>query len=361
MKTLYKTIKERIFNPTEAERKKASFNLALFSANIKRFLPFVPASDYEELYKKVIYYQKISGREQADTTYLRKSRIIDETTFGVTSASVQDNTIFATFHLGSYRLMNCYLYELGYKIVLIIDDSVFQKQQEEMLRVCKEVLQSKTTSDMVILNIKDRKSIFKLKQFIAEGYVMSVYLDGNSAMMDTQQDFSKSYIGINFFKNQIFVKNGVGKLAALLQAQIVPVVSFRDEPESSTLEFYGEMRQEDFENKEDFAVQSIATAYQKLEERLIHYPEQWECWLYIHKWFMRDTVATYSTPDRIEGYFNKERYTTFTLGDAPFLFDLIDYQSYPIDQELYEALHENTFDTISLDTMRELLSKNIIV
>ena len=361
MNVSLENFRNRIFNPTDEGRKSASYSLAVFSANIKRFLPSINASDYEEFYKEVIYYQKVSGIEQADTDYLRKSKIIDNTFIDVSSGVVKQHTIFATFHLGSYRLMNCYLYELGYKVVLIIDDSVFNKQQEEMLRVCREVLDGKASSDMIILNIKDRKSIFRLKQLVEEGYVMSVYLDGNSAMMEKNQDFTKSYIPIDFLKNKIFVKNGVGKLATLLQAQIVPVVSFRETAQSNTLEFHKEIRMEDFETKEEFAVQAIELAYQKLEAKLIHYPQQWECWLYIHKWFMRDASAAYVSSEKIEGFFNKERYTTFSLGKANFLFDLIDYQSYPIEEELYTALNKNSFDTIGLDLMQELLSKNIII
>ena len=361
MKTSLKNFRERIFNPTAEERRGASYSLALFSANIKRFLPWIPPADYERLYKEVVYYQKISGIEQADTRYLRRSKIIDYTTLRSASGSVQEHTIFATFHLGSYRLMNCYLYELGYKVVLIIDDSVFNKQQEEMLRVCREVLHNEATSDMVILNIKDRRSIFRLKELMRSGYVMSVYLDGNSAMVDKNQDFTKSFIPVAFLESKIFVKNGIGKLAALLQAQIIPVVSFREQSGDNTMEFHKEIRMEDFKTREEFSVRSIEKAYQLLEEKLIHYPEQWECWLYIHKWFMRDASRGYVAMKKTNGLFNTERYTTFSLGNAYFLFDLIDYQSYPIEEELHKAIRNNAFDTIAPNIMEELKKKNVLL
>jgi lauroyl/myristoyl acyltransferase len=361
MKDSLENFRSRILNPSPEERKKASYSLALFSANIKRFLPAVQADDYEEMYRNVIYYQKKSGVEQSDLKYLRETKVINKSRVNLESVAVSENTVFATFHLGSYRLMNCYLYEQGYKVVLIIDDSVYHKQQEEMLRVCRDVLQGKSTSEMVILNIKDRRAIFQLKQLIEEGYVMSVYLDGNSAMVDKEQDFSKSFIPIRFLEQEIFVKNGVGKLAALLNARIIPVVSFRDESDSNNIEFYEEIKMDDFATRDDFAVRSIEIAYRKLEEKLVEYPEQWECWLYIHKWFMRDVSVSFDELNKVEGCFNRKRYTTFFLGESIFLFDLLDYRSYPIDNKLYEALRKNDFGTIKPDFLRELKIRNVIV
>ncbi|MCL9807366.1 hypothetical protein NAT51_17700 [Flavobacterium amniphilum] len=353
--------RSRILNPTAEERKKTSYSLALFSANIKKFLPAIPTHDYEKMYGEVIYYQKKSGVEQSDMDYLKRTEIINHSNIRLNEGKVNENTVFATFHLGSYRLMNCYLYEQGYKVVLIIDDSVYNKQQEEMLRVCRDVLQGKPTSEMIILNIKDRSSIFKLKQYIEDGYVMSVYLDGNSAMTDKNQDFSKSFISIPFFGSQIFVKNGVGKLAALLNAQIVPVVSFRDESDRNSIEFHKEIKMGDFVSRDDFAVRSIEAAYLKLEEKLIQCPEQWECWLYIHKWFMRDDSVSFESLKHVEGCFNKERYTTFFLGQSIFLFDMLDYQSYPIDDELYEALRKDDFELIQTEILEELKFRNVII
>jgi len=270
-------------------------------------------------------------------------------------------TIFGTFHLGSYRLLNCYLYEKGFKIVLIIDDSVFENQQEEMLRVCRDVLNGKESSDMVILNVKNRSSIFKLKQLIEKGYVMSVYLDGNTGVNTRSQDFSKSYIPINFLKSNMYVKNGIGKLAALLDAKLIPVVSHRDSNEINHIEFYKEIKSNDYPNKHDFSIKSIEIAYKKLEEKLLKYPTQWECWLYIHKWFMRDYSTPYFSSEHNENKFNQERYTTFSLNESQFLFDMMDYKSFPLKKNLSKSIQENNFQKIDRILRQELIEKNILI
>lgn len=352
---------ESLTKTTENEIKKASYSLAMFSANIKRFLPNIPKSEYIQMYKDVFYYQNLSSKEQYDPEYLIKNKIINHSSVDIEDVNINTPTVFATFHLGAYRLLNCYLYERGHKIALIIDESVFMSQQEEMLRVCREELKGKKTSDMVILNVKDRTSIFKLKQLIEKGYVMTVYLDGNTGVNVKNQDFSKGYIPISFLESNIFVKNGVGKLAALLEAQFIPVVSYRDEDDINCMEFFKEIKTIDFITKQDFSIKTIEIAYKKLEEKLLKHPTQWECWLYIHKWFMRDVISPYVNVENICSYFNTDRYTTFLLGEAPFLFDLIDYQSYPIENKLFEAISKNNFKKIGSDLLEELAKKNIII
>ncbi|MNQ34495.1 hypothetical protein D3C85_479520 [compost metagenome] len=361
MKKEIENLKDLIYNPSKKMLDDYSYNYATFSSNIKRFLPSIPSSKYMRMYQEVIYYQKVSGLEQSDSVYLNESKIINHSKVNLEQPILNKTTIFATFHLGSYRLLNCYLYEKGFKVVLIIDESVFVNQQEEMLRVCREELKGKDSSDMIILNVKDRASIFKLKQLIIDGYVMTVYLDGNTGINEKNQDFSKSYITINFLKSNMYVKNGIGKLAALLDAQFIPVVSYRDDKGRNHIEFNPEISNDDFESKQQFAVKTIEIAYNKLEEKLIKYPTQWECWLYIHKWFMRDGVSPYYITQQVENNFNKERYTVFTLNKSSFLFDMFDYRSYPIGSDFLKAIRENDFKKIDPFLFQGLIEKNIVI
>lgn len=352
--------KNQFQNPSEKEIKNASYSFAMFSANIKRYLPSIPVTNHIEMFKEVFYYQKISADEQSDHQYLKTNKIVNHSTVDLRN-NIEKPTVFATFHLGSYRLLNSFLFEQGHKIVLIIDESVFVNQQQEMLRVCREVLIGKESSDMVILNVKDRVSIFKLKQLIEKGYIMTVYLDGNTGVNVRNQDFSKGYIPINFLESTMYVKNGVGKLAALVDAQLIPVVSYRDENDTNHMEFFKELNIDDFKDKQEFSVKTIEIAYNKLQEKLLKYPTQWECWLYIQKWFMRDFSTPFFSDIDILGSFNGDRYTTFQLGDVSFLFDMFDYKSYPIEDELVNAIKANSFKKIDSGLVLELEQKNIII
>ncbi len=353
--------KNQIYNPSAKEINNASYSLALFSANIKRFFPDIPSSEYAPMFQEVLYYQKLSGAEQYDRDYLLQTTVVNNSSVNLTECETKEPLIFATFHLGSYRLLNSILYENGYKIVVIIDETVFLGQQEKLLRSVKSVLKGKSTSDLIILNVNDRTSIFRLKQLLEQGYVMTVYLDGNTGINAKSQDFSKGYIPIDFLGKTINVKNGIGKLAALLEGKIVPVVAYRDENELNHVTFHKEIAISDFEDRKEFSVKAIEMAYKILEEKLVLYPTQWECWLYIQKWFKRDYTTPFTEEADSLNRFNDNRYSTFVVNESNFIFDLLDYKSFPVEKELVDAIKENNFSVLDPETFNILKEKNILV
>ena len=294
--------------------------------------------------------------------YLKNSKIINNSTIDLKNINVKEPVIFASFHLGSYRKFNSILYELGHKIVIVIDESFYIKQQENIINNVAPLLKGKVSSDFIILNVMDKTSIFKLKHLIKNGYVMSIYLDGNTGINSDNVTFSKSYIPINFLNNIIYVKNGIGKLAALLGAKIVPIIAHRDEEENNNIVFYKEIEILEFENKQNFAIRSIEEAYKLFEIMLNTYPTQWESWLYIHKWFKRGFTTSFieRRSNSIDYNFNHDRYALFKLVDSFFLFDLFDYQSYPITQELSDIFKHKNFSKLNRSFLEELIKKNIL-
>lgn len=352
---------ELILNPTERNIEQLSYRYTLFCANIKKFLPLINPKEYYKMFQDLLYYQYSSDIEQNSLDYLDASKIINRSNINLDNYKNEHPIIFATFHLGSYRLINSLLYEKGFKIALIIDESVFASQLTKFTDTLNNVLRPKENSDLVILNVNDRTSIFKLKQLISEGYVMSVYLDGNKSINNKKQDFSKGYIKIPFLNNKIFVKNGVGMLAKFLNAKIVPVVAYRDDLDTNFIEFGSEISINDYKSKEEFSIKSIELCYKKLEEKLILYPTQWECWLYIHDWFIRDFNVPYSNIKNLKKEFNTERYNTFIVKECYFIFDLYSYQSFPIEKKLFEALKNNKYDDIEINLQNELIQKNILI
>lgn len=354
--------KKRLENPTQEQIDRMSYQFAVFVANINKFLNDKSQGiNYKEFYLDLLYHKWLSGIEQYDIKSLRKSVIINETSYNFDSLIFDKPIIFTAFHLGSYRLFNSFLFEKGHKIVLIIDESVFLRQQSEILENVKPLLDKKETSDIVILNIKDSSAIFKLKKYIEQGYVMSVYLDGNTSINEDDNDFKKSYIPINFFENIVYVKNGVAKLAYLLNANIIPVISHRDEKEINHITFFKEISLLDFENKKDFPVKSIELIYKIFQEKLSIYKTQWESWLFIQVWFKRDFHIPYKVSTQILFKFNSDRYIFFKKKETFFLFDLFDYKSFPLELSLYNSLKNENFSEIEESLKKELISKNIII
>jgi len=108
---------------------------------------------------------------------------------------------------------------------------------------------------------------------------MTVYLDGNTGVNMKSQNFSKGFIPINFLNQEIFVKNGISKLSVLLNAKIIPVISYRNKEENSIIEFCKEISIDSYSNKNDFIFKAIQDSYKILETKIHEFPTQWTSWI----------------------------------------------------------------------------------
>jgi len=354
-----KKYREKLKNPSQEEIDYRSYEYALFCANLNFFLPEVyKNSNTIDLFKDYMYYAWISTLEQYNHKYLNNTIITNNSKINFNQ---QNPIIFCSFHYGSFRLLNSYLYEQGHKIVIIVADDVFNKQEKDLIDNVIPMLKGTENFDFIILNVTKRSSIFKLKGLINKGYHMTVYLDGNTGIKDNNQSFEKGFMPISFLNKTVYVRNGIGKLAALLKATIVPTITHRDKKENNHLTFYKAIKISDFESKQEFSLKSIEIVYNIFERELIHDPMQWGTWIYIHKWFKRGYTTSFNHIDNIQNVFNIDRYVFFKLGTSNFLFDLIDYKSYPIKNNLYKSITKGKLNELNSDVYNEPIKKNIII
>lgn len=353
----------KLQNPDPRDIEKMSYQYSLFVANVKRFLPELPKEEYKLFFANLIYQKWLSGIEQYYIKSLKSSmKIINNTSFNLENPKECPPLIFAAFHIGSYRLFNTYLLENGFKIVLIVDHTVFLSQREDILKNVIPNLSNKENTDIIILDVSDRTSLFKLKNLILDGYAMSVYLDGNTGVeKNRDNEFDGSYTPITFFNNTVYVKNGIGKLSLLVNADIVPVISYRDANDSSIITFEKEIKISDFENRKEYPIKSIEYIFEIFQDYLRVHKTQWLQWLYLHKWIKREGETPKTISTNVKNVFNEDRYSLFKLRDSFYLFDLYDYLSFPISADLYENLKNNKLYLIEENTAAELIKKNVIV
>lgn len=353
---------DKLNNPKLIDIDKVSYQYSMFMANAKRFLPELSKEEYRSFFVELLYQQVLATIEQYDISLLKNLKIINHTSFCLEKPEECPPLIFATFHLGPYRLFNSFLFENGFKIALIVDHNVYLSQREDILNNVKPLLKDNKKADFVILDVKDRTSLLKLKNLMLDGYVMSVYVDANSGVERTRSnEFDNSFIPINFFNNTVYVKNGIGKLSLLVNADIVPIISYRDQNETPIIHFHKEIKISDFKDRKMYPKQSIEQVYKILEDSLHIHKTQWLDWIRIHKWIKRDVKTPYTVNHNIQNIFNDDRYSLFILNTSHYLFDLFDYTSYPITAELYDMLKNNKFSFISEDTKNELIEKNVII
>ena len=359
IKNQLEKIRDRYFNPSESEIKESGYNFSITSATILKFLPEINVENHFDFYKEILYYQSKAGLEQYNNDLIKTLKINNYSNINdFKDLSVKRSLVFATFHLGSYRLINHYLLNLGLKLVLIIDEAVFNKQAKDLKKLSEHF--KNNNSDFIILNVKDRESIFKLKNLLNNGYSLVVYLDGNSGLAK-DKDFTKGHTHINFLNHSMYVKNGVQFISKITKAIFIPVVSYFED-DLNQIDFYEPVDFEfDESSKTDYAIEK---AYKCLEIKLKKHPTQWECWMYMYKWFDRNFDVIYKEipDDKILKKFNSKRYSMFELkGSHFFIFDRELFKSIEIDEELYNSIIKNDLDKISLSLLNELKLKNIII
>ena len=353
---------KKFSNPEVTDIEKMSFQYALFLANMKRFLPEMPKENYKSFFLDLQYHRWLSKKEQYDLELLHHMKIINSSSFNIETPNQCKNIIFATFHLGPFRLFNCFLLERGFKIALIVDHNVYLSQGEELINEVLPLLNNSGKADLIVLDVKDKKSIFRLKELISNGYVISVYLDGNTGITRIRSnEFDNSFIQIVFFNNKVNVKYGIGRLALLLGLDIIPVISYRDKNENPVVYVNKEIKISDFQDRKTYPQKVIEHLFSLFEKKLAIHKNQWVDWVFIHQWFKRGARTPYTVPHTIMNIFNEDRYALFIKDKCHYLFDLYDYISYPIDSELYEQLNKNNISSIKKDWMAELVEKNIII
>jgi KDO2-lipid IV(A) lauroyltransferase len=158
-----KELREILLHPSEQNIKDNSYNYTLFQANIQRFLPKFDTDNFEELYKQFIYYKNITFFDQFDLKKLAQLSVVNHSTFDLSPSNLKEPAIFATFHYGSYKVMNFYLLKQGFKVVLIVDEYAYYKQKEKIKKLYLQYKEDalKNNSDFIILNVKEPSFKFK--------------------------------------------------------------------------------------------------------------------------------------------------------------------------------------------------------
>ncbi len=96
------------------------------SANLHTFLPTLSASEHDQFFADILYYQALAGVDEkliAKVAELSLTGAPDS----LWDAAAGKPTIFCTCHLGSYRLLGLLLTRLGMTFNLLIDTQTYTK------------------------------------------------------------------------------------------------------------------------------------------------------------------------------------------------------------------------------------------
>jgi|TARA_B110000908_G_C10214775_1_gene432177 KDO2-lipid IV(A) lauroyltransferase len=358
-------LKNRIFSDTNDRDDDYSKSFAFSSANLNSFLPSIESNKHKMFFKKCLFNQHLSSIEEDDFNTIDSLNIINNTSFNDIEKikDLQTPTIFTTFHLGSYRILNSFLTKHGFNTTLIVDEEVYTAQKDSFIKGW-EVVENyyKKKSSFTVLNAEKRSVLLTLIRLIKNNNVLIVYLDGNTG---TGKKLNKNpnLIKIDFLKNTMFVRKGFAFLSNILKTNIVPVLSYRDN-DKINLHFFKEMAHDTTLSREDSINQITNYNFENFEKYLLKYPEQWEGWFYMHKWFDLKSLKKqpYKKLYTLKNKTNFKRYIPFKYCvNQYFLLDKSDFNSYPISYKVYRGLWDNTINSIDSENKTELIKINAII
>ena len=99
-----KRYRKGLSNPTQEDIDIRSYEYALFKASMKRFFPKISNEDHIDMFKDYMYHIWISGLEQYDMGYLKKTTVINNSSIDLSTNEQRAPLIFSSFHFGSFRL-----------------------------------------------------------------------------------------------------------------------------------------------------------------------------------------------------------------------------------------------------------------
>lgn len=299
---------------------------ALFRANIYHFLPDYPASRYDELYRQVCANQRQAADDyrQARPEWIA-SRCLE---LGGWLARVQARPgIIATYHTGSYRLLNLCLATAGLPLALLVSAEVAARERQSML-----LKQQRLTKDarpdrpLVVLEAEDPHILRKTGRLLAQGYYVVFYVDGNTGAAEGR---STHLLQLPFLAGRLNVRQGIPLLSYLAG---VPVYPIRCDRQHGVPHFVcaDPMVPHPGETRNDYAVRVMAMLYRFLEVALEQDPATWECWRYIQQWVVGKEVGRCASADLNLLAGPAHRWHVFREQGRRYLIDAKGYIFYPM-------------------------------
>jgi len=355
------------------------------SANLQMLLPEIPREQHLAFSREVKWHQIWAAHDQREFHLARTTRVIDSSGIFDDVKGGRRNAIFCTYHVGSYRLINIILHALDVPYSLVADHEFVTEQADEVRSLAWD-LQSTylkvEPKELEVLDAEQSSGAFKALRRLKEGRSLLFYIDGNTGVGGHTQDREK-YIAVNFFGHELHARKGIAFISYSADIPIIPVICVRTGWLDRELHVLEPIVPDRSLSRDEFCRQATQQLYSTLEKYLRNTPEQWEGWMYIHKFINTELLFQHEQqmaeesdmpeflPD-ILYTFNSERYVIMQLSEQDFLFDRRTFRIVPLTYHLKEVLNafqepasyaDLCFDDFAVteEAIRDLYHHNVIV
>ncbi|MCU0468973.1 MAG: hypothetical protein MUF58_10245 [Arcicella sp.] len=346
-------------------------NYFLTRANLFHLAPeMVKDGNDFEFFKNILFYQSWSGIDEQQFDFVPEADIDGRLDFLVDID--EKPRIFCTYHLGSYRMLNLLLTNLGVNFSLVIDNHTVETQGEKFKRLIEEFKQEmnpKIKNEFKILNAESPSIGLQMMREIKSGRSLVFYIDGNTGVGGVHRHDDK-LTQINFLGKKFFARKGIAFISHATQTPIIPVLSHRVGDVEVKVNFYDAIIPSKQTEREIYCQQTTQRIYDLFSDVLRKYPEQWEGWLYVHKYMdipslirpLENVAVRFEElENNVHFTFDKQRFGVFSIREQAYVFDRNTYMSHTIAPNIKDMLVAfNWQPTITKDNIMDTLGNNYI-
>lgn len=344
------------------------FNLV--SAGLRNFLPHIEFKEHEEIFKNILFHQRLSNLEQAHQQAL-DCVTCENLTNDTWKLLKKGGGIICTFHTGSYRIINQVLVKHKIPFTLVIAKSILESQGNRFTDLFRLFSNGYDEGSFGLIDAESPSSGLQMLREIKKGRYLVLYIDGNTGA-GNKDDEKNNLCDIRFLSQRVLARRGIAFLAHIAKAPIITIASYRKSIDDIRLRFFDPIYPGEDHDREAFSENTTQKIYDFVAPVIAEYPEQWEAWMYLHK--VANIVTSAETSDRsvaeVRGdanlMLNLTEFGVLKLLDDFYLFKKCGYTSFPIDKDLYGFLH----GSISEPVMRkqiddalflQLYQKNVLI
>lgn len=242
-----------------------TWEFALFSANLHRYLPVIPWADHPQLYQQYTEYH------QPRTLYDRSAW---ETTV-LDPYMTTGPRILCLYHLGYHAQLPRVLADNGLRFDVLMDRKVFEEQRELLEHLRDDMNGNENTYRFLFSD--NPAVLLQVRTTLQQGRHLVVFADGNSgtdtALANRQE--------VDFLNSRLAVRKGIALISHLMMTPVIPI-SHRMQGQKIQLIVGGAIFPADTPRGEYIGA-CMQALYGFLSRELTAQPWLWECWSYLHE------------------------------------------------------------------------------
>ena len=338
------TLKEKIYKTRfdEIENLGLLGTYMTVSANLLTYLPQMNIDNQYKLIQDVQFHRAVSNVDQYYLTLLDELKVIDKT--NIIEQSKDRSHIYVTYHTGSYRMFIQHLIKKDVPFCLVTEERFIENQGAIVQKIVREMRGN--DKELEILPAENPRLIFELMSRMKRNISIVFYIDGNTGVKEKKLSENNNLLKIDFLNHHIYARQGIAFLAYLSKAPLAIAIAKRNRDLSNTIRLKLVETEKLIKkgNRDIFINDITKNLYKELDGFLKKYPEQWEGWFYVDKFFENnDSIETNNkeisllTPTKLvlDQYVHLFNYNNKNY----FLVSRRDYKIMKITHSLFEILN----------------------